>query len=399
MVAGAHALAIFGLPSLMALQGFGQARLPAVSARVIAAGPPSTQAAPAAAPQPAVPPPEPKPVARETPTPRPKPTPRPRPPVRSENPTPTEQTATPSVASTESASANADSAASGNVASSEGSLLGEKSPFDYGPAAPQRPVSEPVHPSTRASIVSAEGGGSTRAALPRSAELSYASSGTLANASFDVMTRLNWRQDGDYYEASWPFYLIKSGDRGQRSRGLVAPSGLLPVLYTWRTDKPEDTRFDYQSHQLQFPAGASVPLPPGAQDPLSVVFQLSGLLAADPQKYPIGSTLTLPVSDGQTAQPATFQIVAEETMSALRDANLRTLHLRRTAPEGQGELDLWLAPSLDYLPARVRMVLPGGGHVEHVARQAVLLTVPPRPPAAPLPAPQGPHPMPEAGGG
>jgi hypothetical protein len=103
---------------------------------------------------------------------------------------------------------------------------------------------------------------------------------------------------------------------------------------------------------------------PGAQDQLSVFLQLAAMLAAEPQRYPPGSTISMQTVGTRIAEPWTFTIDAAETLP-LPGGEQQSLRLTRLPRrEYDQKVEIWLAPALAYLPARIRITQSNGDFID-----------------------------------
>jgi hypothetical protein len=215
-----------------------------------------------------------------------------------------------------------------------------------------------------------------------SAQLTYRSAGNFGGEAFDIKTMLNWRQDGNLYDARWPLYTPRIGEHTRIVTGLLSPQGLMPVVAELRMPEVLDMRFDYTAQQVHFGAlDADAPLRPGAQDRLSVLLQLGALLAGDAGRYPVGTRIELPAVHPSGPGTWRFTVEAEEQVTALDDRSLPTLRLTHQ-PEGDNSprIEVWLGINLEYLPVRLRITEPNGDTVEHTIRTAYTQNIPPSKP-------------------
>ena len=110
------------------------------------------------------------------------------------------------------------------------------------------------------------------------------------------------------------------------------------------------------------------PLLKGAQDRLSVVLQLSALFAGDPTRYPLGTMLSFQTVSQREAEVWQFKVDNEETLS-LPYGDLPSIKLLRTPRRDFDQrIELWLAPSLGYLPVRLRITNANGDFVDQLLR-------------------------------
>ena len=178
-----------------------------------------------------------------------------------------------------------------------------------------------------------------------------------------------WRRwDGRYRlvssaEASGLASLFVSGKLVQQSEGLLGRQGLRPDAY-WleRNGQRKDTvRFDWSAQRLR-QGGDEAELPAGSQDLLSFPFQLALTLdeaAPDARMW---------VSNGRKLREYVFRKQGNERLR-LGKAEVDTLHLRGESA-GEERLDVWLAPSRQWLPLRIR-TLDSKGKVMLLSLEAI----------------------------
>jgi hypothetical protein len=100
------------------------------------------------------------------------------------------------------------------------------------------------------------------------------------------------------------------------------------------------------------------------QDRLSVLVQLSVLVAGDPARFPAGTQIAIPTAGTRDAETWIFSVTGEEDLQ-LPGGAVRALKLERKArKEYDTTVELWLAPRMDYAPVRVRLTNPDGDTVD-----------------------------------
>lgn len=203
--------------------------------------------------------------------------------------------------------------------------------------------------------------------LPASASLSY---DTFFNGMPNQTGTIDWRTDGQQYRLSIGFSLPFVGRFEYASNGRVGASGLAPVQYVERRSRrdPSITRFEREAVPpvLRFTrSGATPALPAQAQDRFSVLVQLAGLVAGDPMRYQPGSARRFEVADTDSIETWTLAVVGREQLMA-HGVALDTLHLMRLPrrPGDRRRIDIWLAASLQWLPARLLQTEPDGTQLE-----------------------------------
>src|SRR5690606_8102594 len=127
--------------------------------------------------------------------------------------------------------------------------------------------------------------------------------------------------------------------------------------------------------RLEFaPEPAEWKMPAGTQDRLSMIVQLASLLAADHDRYPGGSAITLPLASANPPSVQNWSFLidqGEQHVEGMDGNTLRAVHLTHIPrQDGDARLELWLAPALEYLPARVSVVEPNGDTIDFKVKQA-----------------------------
>ncbi len=240
------------------------------------------------------------------------------------------------------------------------------------PPAPPEPIAEPA-PEPVAERVAAPVAEPTAApapeprapALPGSQRLKYTVEGGARGMTYHAEGELLWAHDGQNYEVRMEVGAFLLGSRVQSSRGQVTPQGLQPQRFTDISRRQRVAEFDHAQALVRFSEGAApVALQPGAQDQLSIFVQLASQLAADPGAFPRGSTLTLQAIGVRGADTWRF-VVGEEEALPLPGGEQRALKLSRLTQAAQEvQVELWLAPALGWLPARIRLSQPNGDFID-----------------------------------
>lgn len=240
------------------------------------------------------------------------------------------------------------------------------------PHAAQHPVvlvaAAPPEPELRPSTPRATPGVQARYAEP--ARLLYdVQAGD--SSSYSAQGELLWQPAAGQYSARLDMSLFGFRLRSWTSKGALAAHGLQPALFGDRARGPEQTtQFQRSKGVITFSENTEqVPLQPGAQDKLSALLQLSALVAGAPDAYPAGTVVRFQAADAHHAEVWSFKATAAETLR-LPGGELSTLKFSK-APTGsfsQG-MDVWLAPSQQYLPVRLRITEGNGAFADLMWRK------------------------------
>lgn len=175
---------------------------------------------------------------------------------------------------------------------------------------------------------------------------------------------LRWRHDGEHYDARLELSVFGLA-RVQTSRGLITPEGLAPVRFSDKYRSEFAAHFNRAQGKVTFSANTpDAPLLAGAQDRLSILVQLAAMLAGDPSRYPPATTIALQAVGPRDADTWLFTVGDAETLSLPGGEQLTLKLVRNPRREFDQKVEVWLAPALGYLPARVRITDANGDFVD-----------------------------------
>ena len=205
--------------------------------------------------------------------------------------------------------------------------------------------------------------------VPGSTRLKYNVIATKGSLSFNARAELLWLQDGSTYDARLEVSAFLLGARIQTSTGRLTAEGLEPKRFADKFRSEVAAHFERDKRLVIFSANTpQVPLLAGMQDQLSVVMQLSAMVAGAPGQYPSGTSITFDTIGPRSAEKWVLMVGEEEKLS-LPGGELLALKLTRK-PRGEFDqtLELWLAPQLAYLPARIKLTEKDGDYADQVWR-------------------------------
>ena len=250
------------------------------------------------------------------------------------------------------------------------------------PAEPAVAPGEPVAPKSGSATVDTTGAtpavtsASTAAApvttaytIPGSTRLKYNVIATKGSLSFNARAELLWQQDGSAYDARLEVSAFLLGARVQTSTGRLTADGLEPKRFADKFRSEVAAHFERDKRLVTFSANTpQVPLLVGMQDQLSVVMQLSAMVAGAPGQYPPGTEIAFNTIGPRSSENWVLTVGEEEKL-LLPGGELQALKLTRK-PRGEYDqtLELWLAPQLAYLPARIKLTEKNGDYADQVWR-------------------------------
>ena len=192
--------------------------------------------------------------------------------------------------------------------------------------------------------------------IPPSMRLEFDVSGQAKKFNYSARAELLWQHDGQNYQAKQEISMLFLGSRTQTSVGTLSATGLLPERFGDRARSEQAAHFDYAQGRVTFSANTpDAPMATGTQDRLSVFLQLGALLAAAPERYPAGTRIRVATVSARAADVWSFTIEGEETLDLPAGA-LAAIKLERLPRRDHDQTaQIWLAPTLDYLPVRIRI--------------------------------------------
>lgn len=176
-----------------------------------------------------------------------------------------------------------------------------------------------------------------------------------------------WAVEGDHYtllstmQSTGLVALFKTVKLGQSSRGLIDANGLKPLQF--RDDRKAGqyrADFDWDKGSIQLGSGEQLPLAAGAQDVLSMFYQLA--------LYPLDQPeLSMMVTTGSKFERYTLKVEPNVHVQ-IRDQDMLTYHVTYQGRESE-RIEVWLAQAWGRLPIKLRYVDRTGGITELLAEE------------------------------
>ncbi len=212
--------------------------------------------------------------------------------------------------------------------------------------------------------------------LPPPADLTYKIEARKKGISLSGEAIVNWRVGAGRYSASNTARAQMLGKiLDNRSEGVIDAYGLAPLQFREKRFRKDETmsRFDRAAKSITFNQGRlSYPLTGGEQDRGSVQWQLAAVARGAPDKFTPGSEWKFFVAGRRDAEAWTFRVVNREQLKTGM-GTVQTVHLVKIpSPDAKGQqLDLWLAPSLEWYPVKLRIAEEDGEFVEQTLDKIV----------------------------
>jgi hypothetical protein len=209
-------------------------------------------------------------------------------------------------------------------------------------------------------------------APPPSATLTY---DALMNGVRNQTGELHWINENGHYQLRVAVPIIFFGTFEFISEGGFDVNGIAPSRYVEKRGRRAEyvTTFHRDAPPtLSFTrSGQSIPLAPGAQDRFSMMMQLASYARGNPERYTqVGVTHEFTVVDTDSSEVWPVQYVGVETLRTPQ-GYVETRHFTRLPRKAGDErrVDIWLAPSLDWMPVRVKQIEPSGNEFELIFTQ------------------------------
>ena len=212
-----------------------------------------------------------------------------------------------------------------------------------------------------------------KTSMPPSAELSYAIKAKQKGIPVEGEALMRWSVDAGKFTATNEARAVLVGKiLDARSEGTVDAFGLAPASFTEKRFRKEaaTTTFDRAAGTIRFSnSEQTYPIKGGEQDRNSVIWELVAVARATPAKVKPGTSWDFVVAGVRDAEPWTFKVVKQEKIGTpLGEMNV--LHVTRIplADSKEQHIDIWLAPSVEWYPVRIRYSEDDGDFIEQTLR-------------------------------
>ncbi len=198
---------------------------------------------------------------------------------------------------------------------------------------------------------------------PPSTRLTYTLTGSARGGPVDGQARVEWLRSGTRYQV---FMEVTVGPsfaplvtRRDSSEGEITPEGLSPRRYDQETkavlQNPRRQTIYLDAERIRLPGGKQEARPAGVQDSVSQFVHLTWLFTTKPELLTPGKTIDIPLALPRRVQTWTYEVVDSETQY-MPSGPVETVHVkprRESAAGGDLTVEMWVAPTLQYLPVRI----------------------------------------------
>lgn len=201
--------------------------------------------------------------------------------------------------------------------------------------------------------------------LPQSVRLNYDIQGQSRGLNYKASGVLDWEQDGSRYNARLVASVFFLGNRTLSSQGEITAEGLAPTRFADRARSEQAAHFQADKGKITFSGNTpDAPWQPGAQDRLSVFFQLAGMLSGQPERFVTGTRVPVYTASARAADTWAFQVDGTETLNLPAGETPAIKLTRQSRLEHDQLIEVWFAPSLSYWPVRIRLTQRNGDFVD-----------------------------------
>ncbi len=192
---------------------------------------------------------------------------------------------------------------------------------------------------------------------PQDARINYLLGGQFRGGPLFGGARVQWVRVGTDYQAQVEIRLPLGQTLAYTSQGRVDAGGLTPLAYEEaRGSRRRQTRMT--DTEVVMHDGKTLARPPGLQDMASQFIELGHRLRAGRLATALGGSVSLPLARPGGIDLWTYDITAQDTVRTPRLGEVVAVRLTPrpvSHPRGTVTAEFWFAPSLQYLPARVRV--------------------------------------------
>lgn len=194
---------------------------------------------------------------------------------------------------------------------------------------------------------------------PADTRLTYRLGGQFRGGPLFGDARVQWQRQAGQYQAVVEVSLQLLGSFTMTSQGEVTPEALVPRAYEeQRRGRRRAVRLTDTSVLLS--DGQSVPRPANAQDAASQFVELGHRFATGRQPLALGGTVDLWLARPGGVDKWTYDVAAQDLLRTPRYGEVAAWRLTPRPidkPRGNITAEMWFAPSLQYLPVRIRLTM------------------------------------------
>lgn len=183
--------------------------------------------------------------------------------------------------------------------------------------------------------------------------------------------KVQWQQEQGRYQVRIDISTALLLRASMISQGSVGEQGLLPEVYEeqflWG-----QRRLRFESDRIQLNSGEWIMKAPGVQDAASQFVELVQRFASARQILAPGAEVQLWLARPEGMALWTYDVTEEEWLDLPELGRVPAFGLRPRPianPSGNISAEIWFAPTLKYLPVRIRISIGSNSHVDLLAER------------------------------
>ena len=228
------------------------------------------------------------------------------------------------------------------------------------------PAAEPVAAASAAPAASAPSAGDAPflASWPSDTRLTYKLGGNY-RGELHGSARVLWQREGTRYHTAVEMSAGLLASLSFTSQGDITEGGLRPEVYE------ENVRGRRRGVRLgedvRLNNGDRIARPEAVQDTASQFVELGHRFSTGQVKLVPGAQVNFSMARPGGIDEWTYDVIGEETLHLPRLGPVPTLHLKPrplSKPRGPISAEIWYAPSLQYLPVRIRITQGNDNYID-----------------------------------
>ncbi|MEJ8839924.1 DUF3108 domain-containing protein [Ramlibacter sp. AN1133] len=229
--------------------------------------------------------------------------------------------------------------------------------------APEPAASQPVAAAS-APAAAASAPPSDVAALdqwPADTRLTYDVKGEYRNPVSGT-AHVQWQRDGNRYQVRLDvtIRIVVPITQTLTSQGEVTAAGLIPRAYEEMRTGGKRRVTQLGDEVVVLEKGTTVPRPPGVQDTASQFVELAQRFATGRDVLAVGRTVKVWLARPGGVDEWTYDVTERQVLSLPLMGDVETFHLKPRVPlnpRGNITAEMWFAPSLQYLPVKIKVIM------------------------------------------
>lgn len=207
---------------------------------------------------------------------------------------------------------------------------------------------------------------------PASTRVSYVLTGNY-RGEVSGQARVEWVRKGSRYQVNYDFLVGPEFapliSRRATSEGRIEVEGLVPERYDEETNvvfrERRRATVVFEAAEVVLADGQRKERIAGVQDTASQFIQLTWLFTTQPELLRAGATIEFPLALPRAMDRHAYEVVGEEMLD-MPFGSVAAFHLKPLGAKKKNALavEIWFAPSLRYLPVRIRVAQDESNYVD-----------------------------------